>query len=109
MATVLPSRLARLRARFEPITARPTTPMFAIGARAASGPVGVGADRVTSSGAGAPSCARVEPGWSSRSVEMFVWAEESFEDTRTPEDLMWGGFQPRVWRTRVTWRGRDAH
>src|SRR5690606_26397608 len=30
-ATVLPSRLARLRARFEPITASPTTPMFAAG------------------------------------------------------------------------------
>src|SRR4051794_36129073 len=29
MATVLPSRLARLRARLEPITAMPTTPMFA--------------------------------------------------------------------------------
>ncbi len=29
-ATVLPSRLARLRARFDPITASPTTPMFAV-------------------------------------------------------------------------------
>jgi hypothetical protein len=29
-ATVFPSRLARLRARFDPITASPITPMFAV-------------------------------------------------------------------------------
>ena len=30
IATVLPSRLARLRARLDPMTASPTTPMFAV-------------------------------------------------------------------------------
>ena len=88
-ATELPSRLARLRARFDPITARPTTPMFAVAVLASAGPVGVGAGRSTSSGAGAPSCATVAPaGASSRSVETLVWAAGSaFEgvwDTRAP-------------------------
>ena len=30
IATVLPSRLARFRARLDPMTASPTTPMFAV-------------------------------------------------------------------------------
>src|SRR5688500_20146909 len=67
------------------MTARPTTPMLATAVSATPGPVGSGAGRETSSGAGAPSCSRAEPGWSSRSVEMFVGAEGSFDDTRTPE------------------------
>ncbi len=84
-ATVLPSREARLRARFEPMTASPTTPMLATGSRSASGPVGVAAGRATSSALGAPSCTSAEAGPWSLSVEMsFAEPAGAFEDTPSP-------------------------
>ena len=48
-ATVLPSRLARLRARFEPMTASPTTPMLAEGVVVMTSSLERGAGRVAAS------------------------------------------------------------